>query len=207
MTVATFFTNAQDFTIHGGDFNPVNGDQHRTANSHTNCSTMGSYNTTNTVRRNCGNRSTRNTYRVHQQTASGSMIGPSSGVYYVKNIRTGYFLTTEEIGSGEKIWTDSAKVATPACFHIAESGGMYQIVERTKGLSIGARVSGSNRELIWQRSVYTWTFQQVSPGVWNIGTPADDTYWFDEWKQGRWVILSKGSASDENNWRLISASI
>ncbi|KAK1230086.1 hypothetical protein PQX77_006840 [Marasmius sp. AFHP31] len=229
MAAATFFSNAQKFSIHGGDFNPVGGNQHRTSNNHTNCSTMGSYNATNTVRKSCGNRSTRNTYRVHQQTASGSMIGPSSGVYYIKNIRTGYFLTTEGIGSGEKIWTDSAKVATPAVrlrdqdvddkFGVLIRRGFFfhsaftslKVAECIK-LSSVARVSPLGPE-----------FQEVAgnlsgsapstPGPFSKyhqesgRTPVDDTYWFDEWKQGRWVVLSKGSTSDENNWRLISAAI
>ncbi|KAL0563510.1 hypothetical protein V5O48_018556, partial [Marasmius crinis-equi] len=117
---------------------------------------------------------------------------------------TGYFLTRDDISSGKKVWTEKGE---PASFQISENGGLYQIVERGSGLSVGAQVSGNPRELIWQRAVYLWTIQQVSPGIWNIGSPVDNIYWFDNWKHGRWVVLSDGSANDENNWQLIAAAI
>ncbi|KAL0058648.1 hypothetical protein AAF712_014674 [Marasmius tenuissimus] len=90
------------------------------------------------------------------------MPGPASGVYYIKNVKTTHFMTFEDISSGQKIWTDKAE---PAIFQISENGGVYQIVERSKGLTVGAQITGTPRELIWQRTVYLWTIQQVSPGI------------------------------------------
>ncbi|KAJ8077632.1 hypothetical protein PM082_002079 [Marasmius tenuissimus] len=132
------------------------------------------------------------------------MPGPASGVYYIKNVKTGHFLTLESIDSGKKVWTDKKE---PASFQIAENGGVYQISERGTRLTVGVQATGDPRELIWQRPVYMWAIQQVSPGVWNIGDPADDAYWYDGWEQCRWVVLSRGGANDQNNWQLIAAAL
>ncbi|KAL0568087.1 hypothetical protein V5O48_013905 [Marasmius crinis-equi] len=134
------------------------------------------------------------------------MPGPASGVYYVKNVKTGYFITKEEIGSGKRVI--SRKDAEPADLQVSENGGVYQFIERSSGLSIGVNPTVNPPDLIWQRAVYLWTIQQVSPGIWNIGTPVDNSYWIDSKAKAGTdnVTLSQGSADDANNWQLIAAA-
>ncbi|KAL0563032.1 hypothetical protein V5O48_019046 [Marasmius crinis-equi] len=153
----------------------------------------------------------------------GTVSAVPSGVYYIKNIKTGHWLSIGDISSGEKVSTEKS---TPTVrffllddlptfksnlqiFHIFDSNGVNQITDRGTGLSVGSEVlpsSGTSRNLIWQRSAYTWTIQQVSPGIWNIGNPIENAYWSHSAHLGQHVTLGQGSADDGNNWQLIAVA-
>ncbi|KAL0568843.1 hypothetical protein V5O48_013129 [Marasmius crinis-equi] len=152
------------------------------------------------------------------------MPGPASGVYHIKNVKTGFWLTKEFIDAGSDVWSEKENPAVCLCvlnisaltanmpsknFQISEDGGVYGIVERTKGLSVGAHIDGE-RHLVWRRTVYTWFISEIAPGIWSIGTPMDNAYWHDTSHlepEGRGVVLSEFSMDDSNSWELVAAAL
>ncbi|KAF9069555.1 hypothetical protein BDP27DRAFT_1447620 [Rhodocollybia butyracea] len=132
-------------------------------------------------------------------------MAPGSGIYYIRCLKTRAFLTAKDIASNERITTSSS--ADPATFFVSMSGGQYEIYERSTGFYVGAKMVGSPRDLQWQRAVYKWVIRDVAPGIYNVGNPTDNAYWFDNAKIGPWMTLSTGSSGDENNFEFVAASV
>ncbi|KAF9069586.1 hypothetical protein BDP27DRAFT_1447621 [Rhodocollybia butyracea] len=136
-------------------------------------------------------------------------MAPGTGIYYIRCLKTRYFLTTKDIDSNARVTTSNSE--EPATFFVSENGGQFEIYERSTGFTLAKMVGSlilypihppSPRDLQWQRAVQMGN-QNVAPGIYNVGTqPITHTGLIT----GRLaaMTLSTGSSNDENNFEFVA---
>jgi len=131
------------------------------------------------------------------------MPGPSSGIYYIRNVKSKYWIYTgTSAGSNDVVTTSKDKKTR---FSVQENGGLYTISSQTNALYIGSQDSDDPRKLIYKRGLVKWNIFPFSDGLWNIRANTENLFWFDNFKIGLYVILQDGSDDDETIWELLAA--
>ncbi|KAF9069548.1 hypothetical protein BDP27DRAFT_1363247 [Rhodocollybia butyracea] len=127
-----------------------------------------------------------------------------SGYYYIRCLRTKNFLTKTDVKPNRPVKTTDNSLAT---VYVTKTESQYEISELNTANYVGVKFTGKPYSLTWQRTAYKWAIREIAPGIFNIGNPVDNAYWFDGSDDSEQsIILSTLNSDDAYNFEIIAAS-